>query len=1079
MKTKFSGFLALLLAFMMQITFAQEKTVSGTVSDDSGPLPGVSVVIKGTTHGTETDFDGKYSIKANVGAILQFSYVGMETQEKTVGQSNTINVTLKASANVLEEVVVTAQGIKKSKKALGYAVSTVKSDQIQERASGDVARVLSGKTSGVQINATSGMSGSGTNIIIRGYSSFSQSNQPLFIVDGVPFDSGTNTPDDFVNGNSGSSRFLDLDPNSIASISVLKGLAAATLYGSQGRNGVILITTKDGLTGNVPKKTEVNVTQSFFFNEIASMPDYQNEFGNGFDQAFGWFFSNWGPSFKKDGVAGWGNSINPDPTKGFNPDGTLAHPYWTASAATGIPAAFPQFQGARYKWKPYNSVPNFFRIGTIASTSVNIRGASSDGNVSYNMNYGNHDEKGFTPGNTLRRTNLGMGGRAILSNRFTVNGTINFARTDFKTPPVAASTGNDVFGTGSSVFGALFFTPRSVDLTGLPFQNPVTGGSVYYRQNNSIQNPNWTVHNAQFSQFTNRVFGSFATKYDINDNLNLTYRLGLDFTNEHNTNYQNKGGISDFQETVSGFYRTWDNNNTIWDHTIMLNGNYKLNDDMNISFNTGVTSRSEIFDRQGVNSSGQNVFGVLRHFNFNTQTPIQFSSTRNILGALGQVQWDFKNYLFVTAAGRNDWVSNLSTDNRSLFYPSASASFIPTTAIDGLKSDKFLNYLKIRAGYGTSAGFPTGFPIASTLNLNTRAFQDDAGVNTVTNTTGTTLANPNLKPEQVKEFEVGIEARMFKNRANLQLSAYTRKTTDLIVNRPLDPSTGFTQTQTNIGEIHGEGIEADLGVDIFKAKDANAVGWNTHFNFTANESTVRRLGQGTDIIVFAGFSNLGNAAKVGQPLGVMVGSRIKRDAQGNALVNASGNYVEEFGTFNIGDPNPDWILNTTNTVTYKNFNFSFLFNWTHGGDIYSSTISTLLGRGLITETVDRLNTFILPGVQQSTGQPNDVQINNSSYYFSNILFGPNELQVYDGSVLRLQEVSLGYTLPKKMLEKTPFGSLTFTASGYNLWYDAYNTPKGANFDPNVIGTGVGNGRGFDYLNGPSSKRYGFSIKASF
>ena len=1081
MKTKFSGILTLFLAFMVQITFAQQKTVSGTVSDDSGPLPGVSVVIKGTLSGTETDFDGKYSIKAKAGDILQFSFVGMESQEKKVGDSNTINVSLKSASNVLDEVVVTAQGIKREKKALGYAVSTVNEEQLSQRSEGDVARVLSGKTSGVQINAASGVSGSATNIIIRGYSSFSQSNQPLFIVDGVPFNSNTfnsdesgdaNVGSNFVDGNSGSSRFLDLDPNSIASVSVLKGLAAATLYGSQGRNGVILITTKAGTAGATAKKTEVTVSQSYFYNEIASLPDYQNEFGGGFDQAFGWFFSNWGPSFRKEGVAGWGNS------SAFDANGTLPHPYSTAATATGIKQAFPEFAGVRYKWQPYNNVQDFFRTGTIANTSVNIAGASSDGKVSYNMNYGNQDEKGFTPGNSLRRANFGMGGRAVLSNKFTVNGTMNYARTDFKTPPVAASTGNGSFGDGSSIFGHLFFTPRSIDLTNLPFQNPITGESVYYRQGNDIQNPNWTVANSGFDQNVNRVFGSASLKYDLNDNINLVYNFGMDFLNERNTNFQNKGGKGGSTEVQSGIYQTWDNNNTIWDHTVMINGNYKLNDDMNLTFNTGVTSRSEIFDQQGVTSSGQNVFGVLRHFNFNTQTPIQFSQKRNILGALGQVDLDYKNYLYLKVSGRNDWLSNLTTENRTLFYPSASVSFIPTAIFAGLKSEKYINYLKLRAGYGTSAGFPTGFPIASTLNLNTRAFQDDKGNNTVTNTTGASLGNPNLKPEQVKEFEVGIESRLFNNRVNLEVSLYTRNTTDLIVDRPLDPSTGFTTTRTNIGKIHGEGFEIDLGVDIFKAADANAFGWNTHSNFTVSESTVKDLGLDTDIVVFDGFSNLGNAARVGDPLGVMVGSRIKRDAQNRFVVNSIGNYVEESGTFNIGDPNPDWIWNISNEITYKNFNFGFLFNWTHGGDIYSSTTATLLGRGLITETIDRNRTFILPGVRED-GSPNNIQINNSDYYFSNVLFGPNELQVYDGSVLRLQEVSLGYTLPKQYLEKTPFGSVTFTASGYNLWYDAYNTPKGANFDPNVAGTGVGNGRGFEYLNGPSSKRYGFSLKATF
>ena len=297
MKTKFSGILTLLLAFVVQFTFAQEKTISGTISDESGmPLPGVNIVVKGTANGTQSDFDGNYSITANVGNVLVFSYVGLKTIERTVGAANTINVTMQEDAAVLDEVVVTAQGIKREKQALGYAVSEVASESLEQRSEGDIARVLSGKASGVRIQQQSGVSGSGTSVIIRGFNSFSGSNQPLFIVNGVPFASDTNAQGNFVNGNNGSSRFLDLDPNTIENVQVLKGLAAATLYGTDGRNGVILITTKAGSSGQTgAKKTEITVSSSLFLNEIASIPDYQNEWGGGFDQAFGWFFSNWGP----------------------------------------------------------------------------------------------------------------------------------------------------------------------------------------------------------------------------------------------------------------------------------------------------------------------------------------------------------------------------------------------------------------------------------------------------------------------------------------------------------------------------------------------------------------------------------------------------------------------------------------------------------------------------------------------------------------------------------------------------------------------------------------------------------------
>ena len=255
-------------------------------------------------------------------------------------------------------------------------------------------------------------------------------------------------------------------------------------------------------------------------------------------------------------------------------------------------------------------------------------------------------------------------------------------------------------------------------------------------------------------------------------------------------------------------------------------------------------------------------------------------------------------------------------------------------------------------------------------------------------------------------------------------------------------------------------------------------------NFTTSEQIVTE--QEDDQIVYAGFTNLGNAAVRGEQLGVIVGSRIERDAQGNFVVDSNGNYREETQITLpdgrsivpiIGNPNPDYVMNFINTLSYKNFNLNFQVSHTSGGDIQASTVAVLLGRGLIVE--DRKNTFVLPGVNAVTGQTNELQINNSQYYFSNVLFGPSELQIYDGSVIRLQEISLGYTFPEKFLEKTPFGSLSITASGFNLWYDAYNTPNAANFDPNVAGAGVGNSRGFDFLNGPSSRRYGLSVRASF
>ena len=1106
MKTKFSGILTLFLAFIVQISFAQEKTISGTVSDQSGlPLPGVNIIVKGTTNGTQTDFDGNYSITANVGDVLTFTYLGLKAQEITVGASNSINVTMQEDTQALEEVVVTAQGIRREKKALGYAVSEVGSEGIEQKSQGDIARVLSGQASGVDITSQNGSSGSATNVIIRGYTSINGSNQALFVVDGVPFSSDTNPQGSFLLGNAGSSRFLDIDPNNIESVSVLKGLAAATLYGSEGRNGVILITTKTGSGKAGPKKTEITINQSYFFNEIASLPDYQNSYGGGFNQSFGWFFSNWGPAFHPDGVDGYLN----DPAQLIDSNGTVAHPYSTsnflANYLDGNNQLYQEYQGVRYPYKPYDNVKDFFRTGGISNTNINVSGASKDGDISYNLNYGHLDEKGFTPGNKVVRNTLAIGGRAKLSNKFTVNGTFNYSRTDFVTPPQAISDGNA--NDGQSVYGQVFFTPRSIDLMHLPYEIPENHGSIYYRNGNDIPNPRWIVANAQNSQLTNRFFGTAQLTYNFSDNLNLTYRAGIDFYNERNMAYSNKNGVELFYDSrpLYGYLETYDNNNLITDHYVALSGNYNLTNDekLNLSFIAGATSTNEQFDQQGVSSNNQIVFGVQRHFNYETQTPIQYSVTRNTIGVFGDLTFEYDNYLYLTLEGRNDWISNLIKKNNNQFYPSVALSFIPTSAIDGFGGGNSwgINYLKLRGSLGSSAGFPTGYPTVNTIGQETKVnggfYGGSGGI--VTNTVSNTKANPDLKPELYSEWEVGFDTRFLKNRVNASLSYYDRTTKDLIVDKPLSPSTGYTTTKTNIGKVHGTGWEVDLGVDIFKSPEEDGFNWNSKVNFTTNKQIVTQ--QADDQIVYAGLltttSTLGNAAVRGYQLGVIVSERIQRDANGNKVVGTDGIYrVQEevaiddngnevpIGTAGsrtivpvIGNPNPDYVMNFINTLSYKNFTLGFQISHVSGGDMFSQTIGTLLGRGLIQDY--RKNSFVVPGVKDD-GSPNDVQIDNATYYFDNIGFsGQNENLIFDASVIRLKEVSLSYSMPKKWLDNTPFGSLSVTATGYNLWYDAYNAPKGTNWDPNVAGIGIGNGRGFDFLNGPSSKRFGLSVKASF
>ena len=1073
----------LLVVFLLttQLSFAQ-KTVTGVVSDPDGlPLPGATVLVQNTTTGVTTDFDGNFSINVSEGQSLEFSFVGYETSAIVVGSGNVINVSL-SLGNQLDEVIVTSLGITREKRALGYAVSEVDNSQIESRASGDVARVLSGKASGVQVTNQGGISGSGTSVVIRGLSTFSSSNQPLFVVDGVPFQSDTNAQGSFTSGNNGSSRFLDLDPNNIESVNVLKGLAAATLYGSQGRNGVVLITTKSGTTasGMNAQKNEVTVNTSYFSNELAMKPDYQMEYGNGFNQNFGWFFSNWGPSFREEGPAGWGKQSQINGAVSGQP-GFLKHPYNSNLNARFLARDLLPLIGlsedSLWEWKPYDSTGDLFQPGSIVNTNINFRGQSDDGKVSYNVNYGNLDDQGFTPGNTLRRNNISFGGRAVLSNKITVNGTLNYSFTDFKSPPIAAAYSSG--SSDSSLYGNVFYTPRSVSIADLPYAHPITGASIYYRSSNGIQHPLWTVNNTQDAQATHRLYGGTSVQYDISDNLNVQYRYGYDVYSEDNTSYQNKGGVDGSVESQSGFYEKWNNTSTIFNHQITINGDYELDSDWSMTFNAGATSNAREYDRNGVRSTGQNVFNVLRHYNFNNQEEIEFYSRRNVLGVFGQASLDYQNYLYITLASRTDWVSNLSEENRSITYPSASISFVPSSVLDF--GNLPIDFLKVRASYGTSATYPSGYPIASTLSLDTKSFQV-AGTDVISNTTGSQLGNTALKPELLAELEFGIEANILDNRLSAEVSYFQRNTTDLIISQPLDPSTGYTSTSTNIGKIEATGWEVDLNADWIRGDKFN---WSTSLNYTTNQAIVVDLGQDTDQIVYAGFGSRGNAAITGLPLTSMIGTSVGRDASGAPVIDASGSYTSNNDTNYktnkyalIGDANPDFIANIANTITYGDFSFNFLFNATIGGDMYSSYMMTLLGRGITTDTVDRELPYILPGVL-SDGSPNNKQIDNATTYFGNLILGADELRTWDASVLRLSEVSLTYDVPSKWLDKTPFGAASVSAQGFNLWYDAYNTPEGTNYDPNIAGLGVGNGSGFEYFNGVSAKRYGVSLKLTF
>ena len=1076
---KLSLVLALVL-FALGAASAQ-RTISGTVTDSKGEtLIGASLLVKGTVTGTVTDFDGKYSLTVPAGSTtLVVSYTGFATKEVELGASNTLDITMEESAEQLTEVVVTSLGIRKDKRALGYGVTTVTEELIARRPEADVSRILQGKIPGVNITSTSGVSGTGTNITIRGYSSITGSNQPLFVVDGVPFNSSTNASSGFAAGGvTASSRMLDLDPNNIESVSVLKGLSATVLYGDQGRNGVILITTKSGGTGQ-KKAAEISVQQSYFQNRIASLPDYQNNYGGGFQQLTpdAWFFSNWGADFgvvtqvpHPIGVSSVANIRNAFPEYAVDP--TLP---WGPGGNSGNVVRYPN--------RAYEDIgSSFFRTGQVHNTSMQISGGT--GASSYNVAFGYQNEEGFTPGNDLRKLNFGLGLNSAITDKFSVRSSFSFISTDVATPPLNAGFGSNSNAGIPSVFANVLYTPRNVDLANLPSEHPVDRSSVYYRGGNDIVNPLWASKYYSNTSIVNRFFNSTSFNYDITKNLGVVYRVGLDTYTENQEIRLNKGGGAGVSALVnSGAFQSNTIKNTIWNHDVNINYNTNFSEKLNFTMLVGGNYRQDNFERFGLASTNQLTFGLFNHANFvNTSSrglfagPINYIQEERRAGIYGSATLDYADFLFVNVLARNDWTSTVEPENSRILYPGASVSFIPTSAFSGLESST-LRYLKFRLGYGTSAGFPSPYGTRNILNQNPRGWANSAGNVFSTQTISSLLGNPNLRPELQQELEFGTEAVMFNNRLRFELSIYDRNTKDLITQAPIDPATGFTSTSINIGKMRTRGLE--LTATVTPIKTRSGLNWDITANYGMYRATIEELAEGLDEVVFSGFTNLGNFAIAGQPYGLIKGIGIERDANGNKIVLPNGRYKESSDIVELGDPNPAFTSSLINSISFKGFNLSFMLEYRHKGVIVSNTVKGVLARGLSKDTdqLDRSLSLILPGVQED-GRPNDVQVTAANYFFDNYFF-TDEAITFDGSTFRIREASLSYNLPASVLGKSPFKGVSLTISGSNLWFRALNMPKFVNFDTDVLSTGVGNGLGFDYLTGPSARRFGATLNLTF
>lgn len=1050
MKPKLTNCLLLLLVLFAQIAFAQERTVSGTVSDNNGlPLPGVSILVKGTETGTQTDFDGKFSIKATPTQVLVISFIGMKTQEITASSAK-LAVKLMDDAFELEGVVVTAFGIKRNPKDLGYSVSTVNTSEITENSEPDLLRALNGKVPGVNINVTNGVAGASNQITIRGVNSFSGDTQPLIIVDGVQYSNNeVTTSSQVTGGGSYQNGLSSIDPNDIATFNVLKSAAAAALYGSRARNGVIVITTKSGGSGSKKgNKLSVNVGSGTYFETIANLPDYQNKYGAGSNFNYSNSNGSWGPAFAD----------------------VLTIPTWAP-----ILAAFPDQFGPTvpYVAKP-NNVKDLFDTGIVIDNTIGLNYSGADGNFSATISDLGQD--GYIPYNTFDRTSVSVGGNFKLPNGLTVGGNMSYA----KTSQIGGFFGENQFDGSSSSFARALFLARNWDLN-LPYKHPTTGYSVTPLAG-QFDHPLWSWENDQIKTDTYRTVVGLNLSYKINDNISASYRVGM---NRYNLERREIRDLGSRAESGVGSITADNFMNQDIESTLLFNFNYKLSEDFGFEAIVGnniiqnESSRTAFYGKELV------LPDVFRLGNTKTISSLEDSGTRKrTVGVFADVTFSYKNFLFLNGTARNDFSSSLPKNNNSYFYPSVSGSFVLTEALK--MNSKILNFAKLRLAYakvGNDA--PAEF-------LNRSFVQGQAYNNTPIIRNSGFLPDQNVVPEFSEELEFGTDVELFDRRVIIDFSIYNKETTNILTDVTVPVTSGFQTLNTNLGAITNKGIE--IGLTLVPIK-TNNFKWTAFTAFTQNRNEVTELAPGLDRVRL----DANEVAYIipGQPFGVFYGTKFARDDNGNFLINqAGGGIIQDPELGIIGDPTPDFKMSVANTFSYKGFSFRTQFDYRKGGDIRSTTIESLLGRGVTRDTENRERTFIIPGfygdndgnpILDGAGNqiPNAVQLSMNELYFSPgggntfAINSVDEAGIYDGTVFRLREASLTYDVPSKFLNKTPFGGISFSIIGSNLWYYAPNVPRYTNFDPESGSYGSTVLQGIEVAAAPTARRYGFKLNLTF
>lgn len=1111
-------FLLLCFSFVFVLSaWAQERVVSGkiTAAEDGSTLPGVNVVLKGTTNGTVTDVDGNYRLNVpSSGGTLVYSFIGLQTQEVAIGERSIIDLQMGLDVQQLTEVVVTAVGIEREKKALGYSVASVDAANLQQRSEVDPLRALQGKMPGVNITGGGGGPGQSTKINIRGISSLTGNTQPLFVVDGIPFDNSVNSSSTGQGSGGGangenpaqntviSNRAFDLDPNNIASVSILKGAAAAALYGSRATNGVVIITTKAASKG-IKKGMEITVSSSYNVEEISGIPDYQDTYTQGSNQVYnGGFIGNWGAPFpdKVDAInAQYGTNYTKTygkytagPNKGNDyPEGFAPHPmanrFPTLTQfrdADGQPIAVPI--------RPHDIIGGYFEKGHTSENSFTISNGSEK--VNLNASVSRMDQSGIIPNSGATRTSLSFGGNGQLDNGVFIAGNVNYVNTTQYSPPSGASAFADYFngptglneGSGS-IYARLFYLPRNFDLNGYPFEHPVDGSNLFYR---ALDNPRWIAKYSKYSSDVNRAYGSFTAGYDINEWLQVMVKGGINTYTDNRKDIVRSGGI---QEPLG---HVWNDvlTNTEQDYNLIFTVQKDINADLAFKGVFGGNANQRDFSRNrvtgtGIISDGLNT-GLYRLDATASQiSTSDYTSQRRLNGIYGDLSLSYRDFLFLNVAGRNDWSSTLPKDNNNYFYPSASVSFVLSEAVT---MPSFLNFTKVRVAaskvgndanvYQTSTNYLIGVP-----------FTTATGVKTNRASLSNTLGNPALKPEFTTEYEVGAELKALNNRVGLDVTYFKRNSTDQILQAALPSTTGFNQQIVNFGDLENKGWE--IGLNLTPVQLSNGFTWDSYVAFTRIRSLVVDAGPTGEVVLGGPGASLATIHRNGFPYGQIFGTVNTRSADGQLLIDPATGLPFQTGSSEIiGDPNPDFTMGWSNTFSWKGITLRALIDWKQGGDFYSFTGASLILRGQLAGSTDREGLRVVPGVLGSnqTFQPitdsggtpikNTIAISAFDSHFSDGwgAYGQDEGNVYDGTTIRLREISLGYNLPASMLSKTPFGRVSISVSGRNLWWKAPNVLEDLNLDPEVLsGTSGSNVQGFEYGAAPTTKRYGVNVNLTF